>query len=106
MVPGPAHDLAAQASMKHVKLRISMLLGMPSIRHERAFHPVPIKELVQKQMSVQSRSWLHARQHPGDIARPVGVQRRLEVHSDQLTVVGRNLGPAARGVVDRQRASR
>ena len=36
MVPGPAHDLAAQASMKHVKLRISMPLGMPSIRHECA----------------------------------------------------------------------
>jgi hypothetical protein len=43
MVPGPAHDLAAQASMKHVKLRISMPLGMPSIRRVRKVLPASVR---------------------------------------------------------------
>src|SRR5262249_57866353 len=52
--------------------------------------------------SVESRSWLYARQRMSDIAGPVGVQSFFEACPDQFAFLGRDLGHAAVGAVDRQ----
>ena len=61
----------------------------------------PRSEFAQERVSVESRRGLGVRQCTRDVAGPVSVQPCFEACSDQFTFLGRHVGGAAGGVVDR-----